>query len=135
MSPNLSGICMTGESPKTLRVLIVEDEALVAMLLEDMLSDAGYALAATVHAIPAALTYVREQGVDFDFAILDVNLNGAPIFPVAEALAELGKPFAFSTGYGNSGLPPQWRDRPTLQKPFGSADVERVLSTTLANVG
>jgi CheY-like chemotaxis protein len=126
---------MTGESPKNLRVLIVEDEALVAMLLEDMLSDAGYDLAATVNAIPAALTYVREQSADFDFAILDVNLNGAPIFPVAEALAELGKPFAFSTGYGNGGLPPQWRDRPTLQKPFGSSDVERVLGATLAKVG
>ncbi len=126
---------MTGESPKSLRVLIVEDEALVAMLLEDMLSDAGYELATTVNAIPAALQYVAEQAADFDFAILDVNLNGVPIFPVAEALAALGKPFAFSTGYGNGGLPPQWRDRPTLQKPFGSADVERVLGATLANVG
>jgi CheY-like chemotaxis protein len=135
MSPIVLGKYMTGESPETLRVLIVEDEALVAMLLEDMLSDAGYALAATVNAIPAALTYVREQGADFDFAILDVNLNGAPSFPIAEALAELGKPFAFSTGYGNGGLPAQWRDRPTLQKPFGSADVERVLSTTLADAG
>jgi CheY-like chemotaxis protein len=126
---------MTGESPKSLRVLIVEDEALVAMLLEDMLSDAGYELAATINAIPAALTYVADQAGDFDFAILDVNLNGVPIFPVAEALSMLGKPFAFSTGYGNGGLPPEWRDRPTLQKPFGSSDVERVLSTTLANVG
>jgi CheY-like chemotaxis protein len=126
---------MTGEAPNTLRVLIVEDEALVAMLLEDMLADAGYALAATVNTVPAALTYVREQGAAFDFAILDVNLNGVPSFPIAEALTELGKPFAFSTGYGNGGLPPHWRDRPTLQKPFGSADVERVLSTTLADAG
>ena len=123
---------MNGDTPQSPRVLIVEDEALVAMLLEDMLADAGYTVAASVGVLPAALALVKDRSAEFDFAILDVNLNGQPIFPVAEALAEIGKPFVFSTGYGNAGLPPQWRDRPTLQKPFGSADVERVLETTLA---
>lgn len=125
---------MTGDVAKSLRVLIVEDEALVAMLLEDMLMDAGYTPAETVSSIPTALDYVRDKPQAFDFAVLDVNLNGQPIFPVAEALAALGKPFIFSTGYGNGGLPQQWRDRPTLQKPFGSADVERVLAETLTQV-
>ncbi len=112
---------MTGEVAQGLRVLIVEDEALVSMLLEDMLSDAGFAVAASLNTLPAALAFVRDHGAEFDFAILDVNLSGQPSFPVAEAIAASGKPLAFSTGYGNAGLPPIWRDRPTLQKPFGSA--------------
>jgi CheY-like chemotaxis protein len=114
------------------RVLVVEDEALVAMLLEDMLTDAGYTVSATVSAIPQALEFVVDAATDFDVAILDVNLRGKPIFPVAEALAEAGKPFVFATGYGAGSLPEAWRDRPTLQKPFGAGDVERVLASALA---
>jgi len=114
------------------RVLIVEDEALVAMLLEDMLVDAGYTIAGTVSAIAQALEFVAASAADFDVAILDVNLRGQPIFPVAEALAETAKPFVFATGYGAGSLPETWRGRPTLQKPFGAGDVERVLATALA---
>jgi DNA-binding NtrC family response regulator len=114
------------------RVLIVEDEALVAMLLEDMLIDAGYAVAGTASAIQQALDFVVDAGSDFDVAILDVNLRGKPIFPVAEALSQAGKPFVFATGYGAGSLPEAWRDRPILQKPFGAGDVERVLAAALA---
>jgi len=114
------------------RVLIVEDEALVAMLLEDMLIDAGYVVAGTVSAIQQALEFVADAPEDFDVAILDVNLRGKPIFPVAEALVAAGKPFVFATGYGAGSLPETWRNRPTLQKPFGAGDVERVLATALA---
>jgi CheY-like chemotaxis protein len=114
------------------RVLIVEDEALVAMLLEDMLIDAGYAVWGTASAIQQALEFVSDSVADFDVAILDVNLRGKPIFPVAEALAAAGKPFVFATGYGAGSLPETWRDRPTLQKPFGAGDVERVLAAALA---
>ena len=64
-----------------------------------------------------------------DFAILDVNLGGQPIFPVAEALSRRGTPFAFATGYGAAGLPEQWRDRLTLQKPFSTADIEAALAS------
>ncbi|MGC1304504.1 MAG: response regulator [Caulobacteraceae bacterium] len=110
-----------------MRVLIVEDEALVAMLLEDMLVDAGHSLAFTASSVAEALDYVRDHGDAFDFAITDVNLAGEPSFPVAEALAAAGKPFAFSTGYGPGSLPPAWRDRPILGKPFGTADVMKVL--------
>jgi CheY-like chemotaxis protein len=122
---------MVGQSETPSRVLIVEDEALVAMLLEDMLIDAGYAVSGTLSAIPQALEFVAEAATDFDVAILDVNLRGLPIFPVAEALAQAGKPFVFATGYGAGSLPEVWRDRPTLQKPFGAGDVERVLATAL----
>jgi CheY-like chemotaxis protein len=123
---------MIGLSETKSRVLIVEDEALVAMLLEDMLIDAGYAVSGTASAITQALEFVADAANDFDVAILDVNLRGQPIFPVAEALAAAGKPFVFATGYGAGSLPEAWRDRPTLQKPFGAGDVERVLAAALA---
>jgi CheY-like chemotaxis protein len=111
-----------------MRILVVEDEALVAMLLEDMVADAGHELAFTAGTVPEALAYVNEHGGDFDYAVLDVNLGGQASYPIAEALAAAGKPFAFSTGYGAGGLPEVWRSRPILSKPFGSADVERVLN-------
>ncbi len=114
------------------RVLIVEDEALVAMLLEDMLADAGYTVSETVSAIQQALEFIADSAANFDVAILDVNLRGQPIFPVAEALVQAGKPFVFATGYGAGSLPEAWRNHPTLQKPFGAGDVERVLATALA---
>jgi CheY-like chemotaxis protein len=123
---------MIGLSETKSRVLIVEDEALVAMLLEDMLIDAGYAVSGTASAIAQALELVADGAKDFDVAILDVNLRGQPIFPVAEALAAAGKPFVFATGYGAGSLPEAWRGRPTLQKPFGAGDVERVLAAALA---
>ncbi len=123
---------MIGLSETKSRVLIVEDEALVAMLLEDMLIDAGYAVSGTVSAIPQALDFVADAAGDFDVAILDINLRGKPIFPVAEALVAAGKPFVFATGYGAGSLPEAWRNRPTLQKPFGAGDVERVLAIALA---
>ena len=123
---------MSVETAGGQRVLIVEDEPLVAMLLEDMISDAGYVVAGCVSAISQALEFARDKSSQFDVAILDVNLGGQPSFPIAEALATQGKPFAFATGYGAAGLPPEWRDRPTLQKPFGMGDVERILSSMMA---
>jgi CheY-like chemotaxis protein len=106
-----------------MRVLIVEDEALVAMLLEDMLVDAGQEPVFVAATIEEALAYVRDKADGFDFAVVDVNLNGQPIFPVAEALVAAGKRLAFSTGYGPGGLPAEWRDRPVLAKPFTGMDV------------
>jgi CheY-like chemotaxis protein len=120
---------MTEEQAATLqglRVLVVEDEALVSMLLEDMLADHGCEVAATASRIAQALELI-EGGIAFDAAILDVNLGGEPIFPVAEALAAKGAPFVFATGYGAGGLPEAWRSRPTLQKPFSHDDVGKAL--------
>jgi CheY-like chemotaxis protein len=111
-----------------LKVLLVEDEALVAMLLEDMLADHGCEVAATASRIGQALALVADPNLQFDAAILDVNLGGDPIFPVAEALAARGAPFVFATGYGAGGLPESWRDRPTLQKPFSHQDVGKALA-------
>ncbi len=107
-----------------LRVLVVEDETLVAMLLEDMLSDLGCELAGSISRVAQAVEFARDLQQSFDVAILDVNVAGEPITPVAEALADRGAPMIFATGYGASGVPEPFRGRPVLQKPFGMTEVE-----------
>jgi len=114
------------------RVLLVEDEALVAMLVEDMLADEGCEVAATASRLGEALTLAGDTGLAIDLAILDVNLAGEPVFAVAEILSKRGVPFAFATGYGAGGLPEAWRHRPTLQKPFTAADIHAVLRQIVA---
>lgn len=117
---------------KGARILLIEDEALVAMLLEDMLVDRGCTVAAVAHYLEDALARIRDSALVFDAAILDLNLNGEVTFSVAEALAARGTPFVFATGYGPGGLPHIWRGRPTLQKPFTANDVAAALQTALA---
>ncbi len=107
------------------RVLVVEDEMLIGMLLEDMLVDLGHSVVAVVPRVNEALTAVQRD--DFDLAILDVHLNGQAVFPVAEALITRGIPFVFATGYGERGLPDNYRNRPILQKPFAKDDLEKML--------
>jgi len=112
------------------RVLVVEDEYLIRMLLEDMLADLGYSVAAAVGSIAEA----RAQAADGDFsaAILDVNLEGQEIFPVADILAARQLPFVFVTGYGERSLPERYRDRPALQKPFQAEQLGSMLDALLA---
>lgn len=111
------------------RILVVEDESLIRMLLEDMLADLGHEVAATAASVEAARKLATAGG--FDAAILDVNLEGQEIFPVAEILAQRGVPFVFASGYGHAALPEQFRGRPTLQKPFQGAQLEAVLKGLL----
>jgi CheY-like chemotaxis protein len=115
-------------------VLLVEDETLVAMLLEDMVADLGGTVVGSASRVSRALDLIGEEG-GIDLAVLDVNLGGENAFPVAEVLAERGVPFAFSTGYGSAGLPEPWRSRPTLQKPFTQTQVEAVLRQALGKSG
>ena len=120
---------MTGQSPATAkrRVLVVEDEMLIGMLLEDMLTDLGHEVAAIVPRLKDALAAVDRE--TYDIAVLDVHLHGESAFPVAEALIAKGIPFVFATGYGERGLPESYRGHPVLQKPFAKDDLERVLQT------
>ena len=104
------------------RILVVEDEFLIRTLLEDMLVDLGHEIAASAATVDEARNLAEAGG--FDLAILDVNLEGQEIFPVAEILAERNLPFIFVTGYGAGGLPERFRGRPTLQKPFQSEKLE-----------
>src|SRR3954468_1371793 len=96
------------------RILVVEDELMIRMLLEDLLDELGYTVAAEAARIEEALEATKNA--DFDLAILDANLNGQPVSTVADALVARGTPFVFATGYGE--MPEPYRDRPTLMKPL-----------------
>ncbi len=107
------------------RVLVVEDESLVAMLLETILEDMGCEPVGPAATVEEGLTLAAGERIDA--ALLDVNVAGRQVFPIAEALRERGVPFVFSTGYGEGGLPDEWRGQPTLQKPFTEAAVRDAL--------
>lgn len=105
------------------RILIVEDEIVVAMFMEDILGEFGYAVAGVVSHLDQALARDR----DYDLAVLDVHLNGRPVFDFADKLSAEGTPFIFATGYGERGIPDRHRGRPVLQKPFAPEDLRRAL--------
>ena len=110
---------------RRLRVLVVEDEMLVAMNIEDMLLDLGHEVAGLASRLEPALSLAREGA--FDLAMLDVNLAGQQSFPIADILIARGIPFVFATGYGIKGIAEAYRDRPVLQKPFRTRDLGEAL--------
>ena len=123
---------MISTTPPGGSVFLVEDEVMIRMMVADMLEELGYSVAAEAGEINEA---VRLAGTtEFDIAILDVNVNGKVISPVAEVLAGRGRPFIFATGYGAQGLPEEFRNRPTLQKPFQMETLAQVLADTLKGV-
>ena len=111
-------------------ILIVEDESLVAMLLETILEDMGCTPVGPASSVEEGLALILADG-PLDAALLDVNVAGEKVFPVAEILRDRGVPFVFSTGYGEAGLPDHWRGRPTLQKPFSERAVEQALMAAM----
>ncbi len=113
-----------------LRVLVVEDEALVAMLLEDMLRGLGCVVVGPAPSIDAATDIAGRAA--FDLALLDLNLRGETVFPVADILVKRDIPFVFVTGYGALRLPHPLARRPTLAKPF---DLERLKQAIRNGIG
>jgi CheY-like chemotaxis protein len=111
------------------RVLIIEDETLIALLLEDMLTDLGCTILGSASSVDAAIEILDRTppGV----AVLDINLGGEKSYAVAEALAKRGVPFIFSTGYADGRLDAPWQDRPMLQKPFGQEQLAEALEAAL----
>lgn len=110
------------------RILIVEDEPVISMLLEEMLTDHGFqvvAVASTLEEARALATSLELHG-----ALLDVSLGEDEVFPVARTLDERGVPFAFTTGYGSVGLPAEWENRPVFNKPYNI----QLLAETLAEM-
>jgi CheY-like chemotaxis protein len=107
------------------RVLLVEDEAVIAMLMEDMLSELSCEVAETVGELDAAVAAAKTAEVDLAF--IDVNLRGTPAWPVANVLRERGIPFVFVTGYGSAGADPAHKDVPVLQKPFRWQDLQAIV--------
>lgn len=116
-----------------LRVLIVEDELLVAALLQDMLEELGYTGLGPVATLERALALVAE--IELDAAVLDISLNGVPVYPVAEVLLRRGIPFVFTTGYGKAEIPKEWQEVVTLQKPFGPSQFAVALEAILSQPG
>lgn len=112
-----------------MRVVIVEDEFLVAVLIEDTLADIGCTVVGTVGKLPEALALAAQPNCDI--VVLDLNLNGQHTLQIAQSLAEKRIPFIFCTGYGAAGVPPGWHDVPVLQKPFRQSDLEEALSAAL----
>jgi CheY-like chemotaxis protein len=111
-----------------LRVLVVEDEPLVAMLAEEMLSDLGHRAAAVTHGLKDGLAAVGSGS--FDLALLDVNLSGFLSFPIADAAAARGIPVLFVTGFSGEHME-RLAGECVLQKPFTAADLQRAIDTAL----
>jgi len=113
------------------RVFVVEDEALVLMSLEDTLAGLACTVVASALSLDEALAKATEP--TFDVAILDVNLGGHSVGPVADLLAKHGIPFIFASGYGAPSLPASYRDRPLLTKPFADVELRAALLKALAS--
>lgn len=118
-----------GAPARKRRALIVEDEGTVGMLLEDMLIDLGYEVGAFASRLAEGL--MKAESEAFDFAILDINLDGRPSFPIADALAKRGIPFLFVTGYGARGLDRNFAGHPVLAKPFLQTELAAALRNLL----
>lgn len=112
------------------RILVVEDEPLVAMLVEDLLTEWGCEVIGPASTVAKGLRLVEAGGLDG--ALLDVNLAGEEVYPVADALVAAGTPFVFVTGYGRHGLAPAYRVFPTIQKPLNLANFGRLVEAALA---
>jgi CheY-like chemotaxis protein len=112
------------------RILLVEDEAMIAMLVEDMLEELGHELVTVANRLEEAIAAARDQVVDL--AILDLSVGGVMTYPVADVLAERGVPFIFATGYGSGGLKEAYAARSTLQKPFNTETLGHAIVAALS---
>lgn len=109
-----------------LRILVVEDEFLVATLIQDYLENAGCVVSGPIPRLAEAVVAAKVDACDA--AVLDVNLGGQRVFPVAEILSRRRIPFVFVTGYGAGSLPGEHRGRPTLRKPFKGKELVSTVS-------
>jgi CheY-like chemotaxis protein len=126
-------ITMTATRSRGGSVFLVEDEVMIRMMVADMLEELGYSVAAEAGEIGEAMKLA--ESAEFDLAILDVNVNGKMISPVADLIKARQRPFIFATGYGSSGLPEEYRDRPALQKPFQIETLAKVIDTVMTGPG
>ncbi|HEX8526773.1 response regulator [Allosphingosinicella sp.] len=115
-----------------LRILLVEDEAIIAMTAEDMLGSLGCEVVLTAGTLAEAIEAAKRGG--FQAAMLDINLNGSASLPVADILKQAGTPFIFTTGYDSSGASPH-RDVPLVTKPYQIADLAAALALAIERGG
>ena len=112
------------------RVLVVEDEPLVALAIEEELRAVGYTVLGPVASAARAIPLIAEPGCEA--ALVDANLDGQPVDDIVAALTERGVPFAFATGYGREALPRPFRDAPLLTKPFSHSQLLAIVEQLLA---
>ncbi len=131
LSPVMETVTSSGPHTKQMsrRVLILEDEMLVAMLLEDLLMDLGHSVAATAGSIRQALDAIAKLPVDL--AILDVNLPDGRSDAVADALLARNIPFLFATGYGAQGVAEDYRQAPVIQKPYDEEGLRHAIESAI----
>lgn len=110
-----------------LQILLVEDELLVSTMLEDMLAEFGCIVVASVPTVADALAAIRAAN-NIDAAILDVNLKGEKVFPVADLLGNQGVPVVFSTGFGPADLAERYPGTHLLHKPYGPEPLAKLLT-------
>ncbi len=111
------------------RVLVVEDEALVAILIENLLEDCDCTVVGPCGTVAAALLAARTE--TFDLAVLDVNLNGLRVYPVAEVLSDRNIPFVFLSGYGEEAIPSGRNTWKVCAKPFKINDLVAMLEQAM----
>jgi len=111
--------------PNSLRILVVEDEMMIAMMLEDMLADLGHKVAGIAMRLPQAMNLAKD--VEADIAILDINLDGRKSFPAAEVLRQRGVKLIFASGYGSAGLEAPFLEEVIVKKPFEANDIRAAL--------
>jgi CheY-like chemotaxis protein len=112
------------------KVLLVEDETLIRMMIVDMIEELGHRTVAEAGTVRDALP-MAQNGI-FDFAILDINIAGEDVFPVASILQARGLPFLFSSGYGSTGLSTPFHNMPVLRKPFLVTQLKAAIDTMFA---
>ncbi len=110
-------------------MLIIEDETLISLLLEDMLTELGCTVLGSASSVEAAIEMLDRAAPGV--VVLDINLAGEKSYAVAEALVERRVPFVFSTGYADGRLDAPWQGRPVLQKPFGQEQLAQALDAAL----
>jgi two-component SAPR family response regulator len=115
-----------------LRLLILEDEILVAMYLEEILNDLGHKVISSVNRVNDAMVIARDG--DIDFAVLDVNIAGTPSFPVADILRQRGIPFVFATGYGQESVTREYVGHRTLCKPYAPEALKLAISDSFLTI-
>lgn len=111
------------------RILVVEDEVMIAMLLEDMLTELGYEVVGPAMRFEDGLELAGSA--DLDMAVLDVNLNGRRSTPIADVLRSCGVPFVFATGYGSGGVDASYGASHVLKKPFSPGDLDVALASVM----
>lgn len=114
-----------------LNVLVLEDEPLISMLTEDMVTELGGKVVGPFARIAAARKEVEGGAGHISLALLDVNLNGERSTGFASELKTLGVPVVFCTGYDEAGIEEEWRSTPTLRKPFSEPELVKAVNALL----